>query len=178
MTHYIQCLELHKGILTVASTAWPLLMESELKPILSWSSGFTSRSPRGNHCRRIRELVDGTDGLGEEDKEACRKAIQYLQVGFDAVLAAEEEKEQGNRYQMIFSWMMLAPPEFTGLLAAKRPEGLVLLGHYALLLHYGRSLWQVGDAGAYILGIIVDYLGPEWDHWLEYPRESVGKDFE
>jgi hypothetical protein len=175
ITHYMQFVEMHRGIHTVASTAWPLLMESELEPILSWSSGFNSRPPRGNHCQRIRELVDSADGLREEDKEACRPAIQYLQVGFDAVLA-EEEEEQGNRYQMIFSWTVLAPPEFTGLLAAKRPEVLVLLGYYALLLHYGRNMWQVGDAGAYILGIIVDYLGPEWDHWLEYPRETVAKD--
>jgi hypothetical protein len=179
ITHYMECVEMHRGIHTVASTAWPLLMESELEPILSWSSGFNSRPPRGNHCQRIRELVDGADGLGEEDKEACRLAIQYLQVGFDAVLAEEEEEEeQGNRHQMIFSWTVLAPPEFTGLLAAKRPEVLVLLGYYALLLHYGRNMWQVGDAGAYILGIIVDYLGPEWDHWLEYPRERVAKDLE
>ncbi|MCJ1388817.1 hypothetical protein MMC18_001667 [Xylographa bjoerkii] len=175
MTHYVQCLEMHRGIYTVASTAWPLLMESELEPILSWSSRFNSRPPIGNHCQRIRELVDGTDGLGREDKDVCRLAIQYLQVGFDAVLAKEE---QGNRFQMIFSWTMLAPPEFTGLLASKRPEVLVLLGYYALLLHYGRIMWQVGDAGAYILGIIVDYLGPEWDHWLEYPRERITKDLE
>lgn len=172
MTRYVQCLQMHRGIHTIATTAWPLLMESELEPILSWSSGFNSRPPRGNHCQRIRELVDGSEGLGEEDKEVCRLAIQYLQVGFDAVLA-EEEEVQGNRYQMIVSWTMLAPPEFTGLLAAKRPEVLVLLGYYALLLHYGRHMWQIVDAGAYILDIIVDYLGPGWDHWLEYPRERI-----
>ena len=177
MTHYMQCLEMHRGIYTVAKTAWPLLMESELEPILSWSAGFTSRLPRGDHCRRIRELVDGAERLGEEGREACRRAIQYLQVGFDAMLGGEEE-EEGYRYEMIFSWTMLAPPEFTGLLAAKRPEALVLLGYYALLLHFGRSMWQVGDAGAYILGIIVEHLGPEWNHWLEYPRERVADDLE
>ncbi|RDL31401.1 Uncharacterized protein BP5553_09610 [Venustampulla echinocandica] len=171
MTHYVQCMEMHRGIHTIATTAWPQLMESELESVLSFSSGFASRKPRGNQCQRIRELVDGADGLVEEDKETCRLAIRYLQVGFDALLA--EEEEQGNRYQMIFAWTMLAPPEFTGLLAAKRPEVLVLLGYYALLLHYGRDMWQVGDAGAYILGIIVDYLDPKWHHWLEYPREMV-----
>ncbi|KAF2817549.1 putative C6 finger domain protein [Mytilinidion resinicola] len=170
ISHYTQCVEMHRGIHTIATNAWPLLMATELQPILSLSADFTSRAPRGNHCQRIRELVDTANGLGEEDKEACRLAIQYLQVGFDAVLA---EEEQSNRYQMIFSWTMLVPPEFTRLLAAKRPEVLVLLAYYSLLLHYGRNLWQVGDAGAYILGIIVDYLGPEWDHWLEYPRERI-----
>ncbi|KAF2502347.1 hypothetical protein BU16DRAFT_474555 [Lophium mytilinum] len=172
IAHYTQCVEMHRGIYTIATNAWPLLMATELQPILSLSADFTSRTPRGNHCQRIRELVDSANGLEEEYKEACRLAIQYLQVGFDAVLA---EEVPGHRYEMIFSWTMLAPPEFTSLLASKRPEVLVLLAYYSLLLHYGRKMWQVGDAGAYIFEIIVDYLGPEWDHWLEYPREGIAR---
>ena len=179
MTHYIQCREMHMGIRAIALSAWPSLMETELEPVLSWSSGFTNRQPKGNHCQRIMEMVDGADGLGEEEKEACRIAVRHLQVGFDAVLAEDQEQEkQGNKFQMIVSWSMLSPPEFTGLLAVKRPEVLVLLGWYALLLHYGRRMWQVGDAGRYILSIIGDYLGPEWDHWLEYPRDIMARDFE
>ncbi|KAM5361833.1 hypothetical protein ACJZ2D_012863 [Fusarium nematophilum] len=168
MAHYVQCVGTNRGIYNVAMEAWPLLMESELSPILSWSAGFTSSQPRGNHCLWIRDLADG---LGEKDREAFFTAINYLQLGFDAVLADEFD---GNRYQMLFTWTMLAPPEFTALLAAKRPEVLVLMGHYALLLHYGRHMWQVGDSGRYILGLIVDYLDPEWHPWLEYPREMIG----
>jgi hypothetical protein len=175
MAHYLQCVEMHRGIYAIATTAWPLLMESELEPILSWSSGFNTRSLKGNHCQKIQELVDGAEGLREEDKDVCRQAVRYLQIGFDAVLA---EEEPGNRYQMICSWMLLSPPEFTELLAAKRPEVLVVLAYYALLLHYGRNMWQIGDAGPYILGIVGDYLGPEWDPWLALPRAMIAKDLE
>ena len=175
MTHYMKCWEMHRGIYIIATTAWPLLMESELERILSWSSEFNRQPPRGTQCQRIRALIDGADALGEKIKEACRLAIHYLQLGFDAVFAQEV---QGNRYQMIVSWTILAPPEFASLLEAKQPEVLVVLGYYALLLHYGRKLWQVGDAGAYLLGLIVDYLGPEWDHWLDCPREMVTRDLE
>ena len=174
ITHYMQCVQMHRGTVTVAMSAWPLLMESKLEPILSWSSGFTSRLPRGNHCQQLKDLIEAADGLGEEEKAACWPAIQRLQVGFDATLA--EEERQANRNHMIFTWPMLVPPELTNLLAARRPEILVMLAYYAVLLHYGRNLWQVGNAGAYILGIIVDYLGLEWEHWLEYPREMVARD--
>ena len=173
LAHYTGCLEMLRGIYVIARIAWPLLMESDLQPILAWSSGFTSRLPRGSHCREIREMVDNADGLEADDKEACRLAIDYLQIGFDALSAEEEEK--GHRYQMIFSWSMLASPCFTSLLAAKRPEALVLLGYYAVLLHYGRKIWQVLDAGAYILGLVGDHLGSEWDVWLEYPRQIIAR---
>jgi hypothetical protein len=176
IAHYIQCVEVHRGIYTIARTVWPLLMDSELGPILSLTAEFTSRLPKGSHCQQIRELVDSSDGLGEKAKTACQIAIDYLQVGFDAVMADEET--HGVRHQMIFSWTLLVPPELTDLFAAKQPEVLVLLAYYAVLLHYGRNMWQVGDSGAYILGIIVDYLGSEWDHWLKYPQEMVASGLE
>ncbi|KAK7418594.1 hypothetical protein QQZ08_011178 [Neonectria magnoliae] len=172
LTHYTQCVETNRGIYTLAKASWPLLMDSELEPVMRLSSGFTSREPRGKHCQRVGELVDGSHDLEEQDKEACRQLIKYLQIGFDAMLSVEKE-ELAYRYQMIYSWTMLVPPEFARLVTDKQPEALVLLAYYALLLHHGRNMWQVGDAGAYILGLIVDYLGPEWDHWLEYPRERV-----
>lgn len=176
IAHYIQCVEVHRGIYTIARTVWPLLMDSELWPVLSLTAEFTSRQPKGSHCQQIRELVDCSDGLGEEAKKACQVAINYLQVGFDAVLADEET--HGVRHQMIFSWTLLVPPELTDLFTAKRPEVLVLLAYYTVLLHYGRHMWQVGDSGAYILGIIVDYLGPEWDQWLKYPQAMVANGLE
>ena len=171
MTHYIHCVEMHRGVYTVATTNWPILMGSkELGPILSWSSGYNSRSPKGDQCHLPLNLIENTSDLMEEGKEACRKAVHYLQIGFDAVLA---ENEEGNRYQMIVSWPMLSVPNFTSLLASKHPVALVVLSYYALLLHYARSMWQVGDSGAYILNIITEYLGEEWSDWLEYPRQRI-----
>lgn len=163
---------MNRGVYAIAIPAWPLLMQTRIESILSVSEELTSRSARGDDCQQIRALVDGAESLGEEEKEACQQAIQYLQVGFDALLV---EEEPYNQYQMFVLWTMLVPPEFTALLASKRPEALAVLGYYALLLHSGRIMWQVGDAGAYILGIISDYLDLEWDHWLEYPRIEISK---
>jgi hypothetical protein len=169
IAHYVQCVEMHRGIYTIASSAWPLLMDSELEPILSMSVKFTSRSPKGAECDLLKELVDQSNDLGEEDKDACRLAITYLQVGFDAALA--EEEILVNKHQMIYTWTMLVPPEFTSMLAKKRPEALVVLAYYAVLLYHGRKLWQCGDGGAYIFGLISSHLGPRWTAWLCLPHQ-------
>ncbi|KAH8879793.1 putative Zn2Cys6 transcription factor [Thozetella sp. PMI_491] len=171
MSHYVQCVEVQRGIFTVAIASWPLLMESELEPILSWSAGFTSQAPQGNDCREISELIEAADGLEEEEKAVCRLAIKHLQVGFDAV----HMEDRDVRHQMIVLWMLHVPPQFTGFLDAKRPEALAVLAYWALLLHYGRHMWQVGDAGSYLMGLIVEYLGAEWSHWLDYPRERMAE---
>ncbi|KAH7180463.1 hypothetical protein DER46DRAFT_582498 [Fusarium sp. MPI-SDFR-AT-0072] len=169
LTHYVQCVEMNWGLYRLTLSAWPLLLNTQLEPVLSWSSQQSSKDPIGNHCEPIVQLINDSTALSSEEKEVCHEAIQYLQLGFDAMF----EEDDGSRYRMIFQWTMLASPELTNLLATKRPEALILLGYYALLLHYGRSLWQVGDTGMYLLGLIVDYLAPEWHIWLEYPRRMM-----
>ena len=169
LEYYTYCVDLNRGIYNVAASAWPLLVESEIEPVLSWSRKESAKEPTGTECAPISKLVDDTTTLDEKEKGVCRSAIKYLQVGFDAM----SSKEEGARYRMIFQWTMLASPEFNSLLSEGKPEALILLSHYALLLHYGRRLWQVDDAGEYLIGAIRDYLGPEWHFWLEYPSRMI-----
>ncbi|KAH8690993.1 putative C6 finger domain protein [Phaeosphaeriaceae sp. PMI808] len=171
LEYYIQCIEMSQGIYIIAKTAWPLLMASELEPTISMSASFTSREPINNDCQHLHDLVDSTFGLTDEEKNAYRLAIRYLQIGFDATWAREESAS--DRIQMIYSWPILVPPKMTSLLAKKRPEALIILAHYALLLHHWSTLWQIGDAGAYMFTLISGYLGHEWHHWMQYPRMII-----
>ncbi|KAF2271972.1 uncharacterized protein EI97DRAFT_427256 [Westerdykella ornata] len=186
LSHYTHCIEMHRGIYTIARTAWPMLLQNErLEPVLTASAGLTSREPRGSECETLKMLFSSEQDVcghnqeytDEAERQACLTAIRYLQVGFDAILAANTADGQAateqSRYHMVFSWTMLVPAQFTRLLAAKRPETLVVLGYYAILLHYARGLWQVKDAGTYIFGIIEEYLGPAWSQWLAYPRAMI-----
>lgn len=175
LEYYVQCAQTYRGVYNIAVSAWPLLMKSELGDILSLSQSFTSRLPVGTDCQDVLQLVDMSTDLDPAAKEACRSAIQYLQIGLDAAVATNPQDTPINRFQMISEWTMLVNPEFTNLLASRRPEALIVLAHYALLLHYGRQMWQVQDAGAYILDQIGRYLRTDWDHWLEYPRRKVAE---
>jgi hypothetical protein len=146
-------------------------MESSLSPILSLSQAFTSRSPKGQHCAAASSLVLASSTLSAAEKDACLSALRYLQVGFDAATA--EEGEEQNRHHMVCTWPMLLTPGFTSLLSTLRPEALVVLAHYVEILHYARELWQVRDAGAYILGLLLDHLDGTWARWLVRARWTV-----
>jgi hypothetical protein len=168
---YVQCVNMQRGIYVIAESAWPLLMETELEPILSMSHYFTSRDPVGNECWSLHDLIDGSHCLSDEEEDATRTAIKYMQIGFDASEAEMEPSH--NRHQMIYSWTMLLRPDFTTMLVRRQPEALILLAYYAVLLHRGKTLWQVGDAGTYIFKLVAQYLGKGWDQWLGYPRECI-----
>ncbi|KAK0721780.1 hypothetical protein B0T26DRAFT_640649 [Lasiosphaeria miniovina] len=172
LSRYVQAIETTRGVMLVSMAAWPLLMaHPEAGPRIEAHALFTMREGKGDHCNGLRELVDCADGLSEAEREACRAAARRLQVGFDAV--EEEDKEDAYRFQGVFLWTMMASPELVALLAGKRPEALVMLGYYALLLYYARGMWQVGDAGRYLMGLIMDELSTEWHSALEYPRKMM-----
>ncbi|KAL1890600.1 hypothetical protein Sste5346_008116 [Sporothrix stenoceras] len=228
LEHYVQCAQLQQGVHAIAITTWPFLVVSEFAPILQWSARFTSREGRGNDCAQLLTLVNGAadDRLNAAEKDACRRAIRLLQVGFDVLylpapktsktpstsrtsrngsadadamdmdapadlVTSEEEKgddddddeesgeekaEHTYRHKMILLWALIMPKEFADLMAVKNPESLIILAYYACLLNHGRHLWQVQDAGEYIMGLINDYMDPAWDKWLEEPRRRMATD--
>jgi hypothetical protein len=163
LVQFVQCLDTLRGVYVIFQEAKPFWQDSILEHILSLSSSLTSREPVGTRCQRIRDLVAASPSLSSDGKEACHAAIRYLQVGFDALF--EKDEQRGNRYQMLFLWCILVPKEFIALLSAKNTEAMVVLGHYAILLGYGRAMWQVEDAGEYILGLLRTDLDDkvEWD---------------
>ncbi|KAL2846158.1 hypothetical protein BJY01DRAFT_263375 [Aspergillus pseudoustus] len=159
LTRYTHCANTHRGLYTITITAQPLLMETELEPVLSRSINFTSSEPEGHHCDQICSLIAGSNSLTRGEKEACHQALRYIQLGIDALSSPPERHNM--KYQMLFLWTVLVPSDFIALLVAKRPQALVILVYYASLLHHGRHMWQVGDAGVYIFP------------WLEVPRNGL-----
>jgi hypothetical protein len=68
------------------------------------------------------------------------------------------------------------PQLFTDLLSQRRPEAIAIMGYWALLLHYSRALWHVGDSGAHLLNSISQHLGHDWQHWLSWPLSVLASD--
>lgn len=163
LLHFSQCLDTLQGVYVIFQEARPFWKKSVLADILSRSTSLTSRNPVGNQCQRVAELVELSSNLTRDEKQACHEAIRYLQVGFDALLA--EHEEPGNRYQMLFLWCVLVPKGFIALCSRKSIEALIALGYYAVLLQHGRAMWQVEDAGDYMLGILRSHCNGkiEWD---------------
>ncbi|KAK4638804.1 hypothetical protein QC761_704340 [Podospora bellae-mahoneyi] len=182
LAEYAWCARLHRGVRTIAASSWPLLMESELTGMLSWSQEYLLRKPTGQECSRIRVMVAASASLTGGERQACMEAINFLQVGFDSVLSADWEElgkeagSKGNKHQMTYSWSVVVAPEFMALLVDKRPESLVVLGYFCVLLHYARETWQIRDAGRYVFEMVEQCLGEAWRCWLDWPRRMIASD--
>ncbi|OAA52889.1 Zn(2)-C6 fungal-type DNA-binding domain protein [Cordyceps fumosorosea ARSEF 2679] len=172
---FVQCAQLQQGTRAVVTgVSWASLLASELAPFMRWGAGRghgQDAKTRGGECDQLLRLIAITPGLDPVERESCRAAAHHLQLGFDDLASPTPDR---NCYQILYSWKIYLPEEFVELLARHRPEAAAIMAWYAALLHHGRHMWQIGDAGAFVLASAAEFLGDEWSHWLEWPRSVIG----
>ena len=77
---------------------------------------------------------------------------------------------------MVLGWPILVSPKYVELLRQLHPESLIILAHYAVLLHRGRDLWLIGEGGQFIIESICGSLGSNWEEWLAFPKAALRED--
>lgn len=75
--------------------------------------------------------------------------------------------------RMVTAWPISISAEYTELLNERKPEALVVMAYFSILLYSRRTFWAVGDAGRYLLNAIEEYLGEGWVAWLAVPKGMV-----
>jgi hypothetical protein len=115
----------------------------------------------------IEKQFDEVSGILYLSKSAClyrklkggidrgSKRKQIFSPKFDNLTASTAaEAQQINRIIGIASWLMIVRLEFSDLLKQRRAEALVILAHYALLLHRFRDCWMFGYSRRFVIDSI------------------------
>ncbi|KAL4819742.1 hypothetical protein BDW67DRAFT_181462 [Aspergillus spinulosporus] len=168
-THYLR---LHYGVRTILREAWFLLRaaDSIVKPALD--VGMELYRFDGILDPTLRELLDRiiASKLGQDLTDLYRQVIESLQICTNITNSEDQRHAAVNG---VIVWPILVRPEYGDALAARRPEALVILAHWAVLLWRYRETWLFGDSGVYILESVAGSLGTEWETWLEGPRRLI-----
>jgi hypothetical protein len=167
LNSFIHCLDLHRGIRAITSHSWRLLRQSELQGVLEAGEEMhRTDNLMGKECDELRALFRPTD-LGQASMKACEAAIDHLQRSFDM-------QHMSNGGDTSFaSWPVLVPTEYMDLVMKRSPEALVILAHWAVVLHSHRGNWFIGDSGRYLINSISRHLGSYWDNWMAWPNSVL-----
>ncbi|KAF6815676.1 C6 finger domain-containing protein [Colletotrichum sojae] len=159
---------------SVVNAARPGLLKSEISPFMAWwDSGLKWPKGEGREFGGVLDLISSS-ALDDSAKEACRKAVNYVQAGYDSRPEGTGGESGPQRLmQMVFEWAALVPEGFVEMLKRRRPEAIAVLGCYAVLLHLAKDFWQIGDAGEHMLRVVDEHLGEGWSDWLAWPRGVV-----
>jgi hypothetical protein len=167
------CLSLHRGIRAVAGSSWPTI-EAQIRPFL----GDTYRmnpSPEGagHECDVLLALIGSAD-LDAPSVNAIRPAVKSLQWAFD--VQRMHDSHSWQHINLTMAWPVVVPAEFAGLVKQLRPEALVTLAYYAVILNRVRDFWVFGDVGQFMMHSIVAHLGSQWEGWLAWPKELLRRE--
>ncbi|KAL2822917.1 hypothetical protein BJX63DRAFT_1450 [Aspergillus granulosus] len=166
---FIQCLHLHRGIRAITSQSWHFLLETPLKSVLEEGGQVLDEGPPGSECLELLSLVD-TSIADCATRNTYRQAIESLQKAINGNRLLTSEM---STIGPVASWPVMIAPEYIDRLTERCPEALVILAHYAALLHIHGKIWIFGDSGRYIVHSVNSYLGHSWEHWLRWPNKVL-----
>lgn len=172
---FIECIHLHRGIRTVVKPAWEQLLQTEVEPILSLTRLQWPQDPRnGNECDPLTDIVNASSDLPPASADACHGAIRILQWAFD--LSAR--LPTSDIPHAVSGFIVVVPPEFVDVLREHRPEALLILGYYGVLMHRTRRYWVCGRNGAFMIEAVARYLGSPWHEAMRWPLEVLEKEYD
>lgn len=170
-----QSIEIHRGLHAIARSAWPMFSEQDQqrftrscqREIPDVSGGPRSR----DECNTLLDHLDQAH-LEPVCKSMCRSAVEDLQERFDSLSLSDTH----TTWAAIQDWLVAVPVGYVELLKHMQPEALVVLAHFAVLLHYGAEHWFIADLGARLVQLVNGHLGPHWETWLEWPIRATAND--
>lgn len=175
LDRFITYLNLQRGVQTMCRESWSLLLQSDLSPLLVDAGAYlddASLQPEKhapNISVHLYSLLDQAD-MGKEAETDCRDAIARLQLLLNAEAASKDSHQPEG---LISAWPVLLPVTFTEMLMKRKPEALIILCYYAVLLHNRRSLWLIQNAGELLITSISKFLGSYWRSWLDWPIQML-----
>lgn len=174
---FVTYLNLHRGVRAVISESWQLLLHSDISSILGRADRAIHAASLQSHeqatfvADRLRTLLNDTD-MGVESEQACREAVESLQLVYQSASSIGETSSE-SAPGLIWTWPILLSGAFTKLLMKRNPEALIILCHYAVLLHRRRHIWLVRNAGQMLISEITRFLGNYWLKWLDWPNDML-----
>lgn len=176
-TEILHWFHLLRGCSSVLELHWGPLRQSFLSPLLDeMSTQSTKAAHEVADTDRIIDLHslcrDPTQS--REESQAYASAIHALLGVF---IQASVLRSHGQESVLAsFVWPINLPPKYLELLGEQRPEAMVILAHYCVLLHWasiGEDEWFLKGWAKYTLDTIKALLGESWHHSLAWPETII-----
>jgi hypothetical protein len=113
----------------------------------------------------------------EHDKETAQAIDLAVHSLLSTFAQGSVLKARGNGTMLAsFIWPINLSPKFLDLLSEKRPEAMVILAHYCVMIHWGEDdsdNWFIVGWTRYILETVRESVPEAWQEHLAWPIEMI-----
>jgi hypothetical protein len=159
-----------RGLLALLATNWVALTRGAFGPLLACRvlPGSYGAHPEDETLARICALLEPTTASSRRDERElgeCRQALEQLRRIWALLLSPCGFFAVQN---VIYIWPGVVSQGYIQLLHNRRPEALVVLAHFCVLLKRVHSTWYWKGIGLGLMGAICDELSPVWTPWIQW----------
>ncbi|KAH8647136.1 hypothetical protein BX600DRAFT_518421 [Xylariales sp. PMI_506] len=166
-------IEMHRGLCTIAKASWPMFSEdlqemfkrtckrepAPAEPVVrisyEWSEALASRLAEAD--------------LSDSSRATLLEVVHTLRDRYNTL----DLDDNHDTWTAVQDFLISIPASYVRLLDQRRPEALVVLAHFAVLIHHAAGHWFVGDLGKRLIYLINHHLGPYYTIWLEWPNKML-----
>ena len=167
LDHFLQSVKLMQGVRSpIIHDWWEHLSRTDLAALF--------KIPQVSKPYQIpRECFD-LDKLIFDDpqaEKACEPAIERLQWLFAICEVGTARKHDTIRW--LLAWPAQLDKSYLAELDRRGSQALIVLAHYAALLHFYQRSWAVRNTGHELLLALESILGPGYDQALKWPKDMI-----
>ena len=169
-------LPLIRGVNSIIMSVWPWIKTSRLRGLLH---DHIQEPPQtelpgvlNEQFSHLENMCNRTTG-GAEAVTAYKAALETLRVCF---VRMNNRPPYECEISIAFLWPVMIPQEYIRLLNEKRPEGLVILAHYCVILHHLDDYWWVKGWARHIINNIHRELDNDWLYYIDWPINVISLD--
>jgi hypothetical protein len=145
LDRFVTYMNLHRGGRAIISQCWRFLNQISVAPLVERTTSAIHHAFSSNGqtavvvADRLSNLLDHAD-MSEESRQVCSVAASQLTVVYqtEPVVGKSSIQPPGNGLLWVFRINLSS--EFTKLSSMRKPETLIILAHYAVLLHRRRRV--------------------------------------
>jgi Fungal specific transcription factor domain len=171
-----------RGVHSFLDGYWHWVKEGPLGPLLDMGK-FEEPSPteetleyteKFNSLKQLwdpeRPSKTSTAHFTDHDVEDFEKTLELLKSTYGVIV---HDSGTVDTVGVIHAWPIRVPESFIQMVNQQRPEALILLAHYCLLLNKVDHLWWIQGMSRHLLQTIHKALGQEWESWIVWPLQDL-----
>jgi hypothetical protein len=160
-----------RGAFSVYSYALEWLSAGPLGFCLEKSLGETPEFSQNPDDAYFARLLPFLHTCGDEDTYACCEALNCLRR---LLAVAATPNQVISTRTLAYSWPAQVPPIYPVLICKRKPEALVVMAYYCVMLRMIDSFWYMKGYAARLLDQCRRNLSDQWLPHTDWPLSIVG----
>jgi hypothetical protein len=160
-----------RGVPFVLGETWSWIRESEVEPMFRGREVDDTIILADDIANSVALLEERNQLSSNEysDADTYARAIQELKVYFKLLSSKDLDRDHG----MVLSWPISVGREYIALLGSRQQMALVILAHYAVILHEIRDTWWAIGWGRKLIQEVCQVVDIEWKSLIAWPMDKI-----